>query len=187
MVLKLTIRADASSTVQLARRVAAANRAPLLTAMGVYMEASVNQNFAAEGQRDPDPALHPDLEPGVWARNSAFTLALKGPRPVLLDSGILRASINHFSNGKDAVSVGTNVRYGRTHQEGATIAESRVIPIKAHAQRAVGRMLGVKRAKFVTIKAGTAIPRRPFVLFQRGDVAALAEIAARWVERSVRA
>lgn len=178
MPLKITIRADSTTALRLARRAQGTVTAPMLTAMGVHMEQSVLNNFLAEGPRDPHPTLHADIPGEPWQRNTAFTLALKGPRPVLLNTGILRASVNHQSNGRDAVSVGTNVRYAGTHQRGAVFESARTIPIPWHARRGVGKLLGSRRpVSAIRLKAGTTIPRRPFVLFQRDDVSALAEIA----------
>lgn len=156
---------------------------PLLERFGRRMtEHSIPQNFTAGGR------------PERWAE------VRRAGQP-LLSSARLRNSIRAEA-ARHRLRVGTNVRYARVHQEGGTISaknKALAIPVNIKARRtrpaqygsslrwtptrngrgrlveAVGRG---KRQRLVTrfvLKSKVTIEARPYLLFQREDLA--------WFER----
>lgn len=85
-------------------------------------------------------------------------------RALLVQSGRLRRSIRVIRSSFDSVTVGTDVPYARTHNEGARIAG--VQSVRAHARRAHRRRGRTVRAHEVaahTRNVSFTIPQRQFM------------------------
>jgi len=104
-----------------------------LHAFGVHMLRSVKQNFLAEGR------------PEKWTPLSAATMAgrirRKRGMKILTVSAMLQNSIA-FNVGRNKVSIGTNLIYGRIQQKGGMAGRGRKVKI----------------------------PARPYLLFQDSDI-----------------
>lgn len=133
---------------------------PVMHAIGVALVGSTHQRFVT--QTDPDgqawQALNPEYAKGK--RNSR----------ILTESGRLRDSINAQA-GRDEVRIGTNVIYGRIHQEGGTIEAK-------NASHLFFRM----GDRFVQVDSVT-LPARPYLGISRDDEAEISEIVFSFLDR----
>ncbi len=86
------------------------NTQPVMAAIGTGVVGSTHMRFVT--QTDPDGMAWRTL-------NEEYAKDKRNSR-ILTESGRLRDSINAQA-GQDEVRVGTNVVYGRIHQEGGTI------------------------------------------------------------------
>ncbi len=87
------------------------NPQPALKRVGRYVTELSKQAF-----RDgADPTTH-----DPWAALSPATIARRrgSSAQILVDTGRLRKSIHSIITGKRSVAIGTNVKYGATHQFG---------------------------------------------------------------------
>jgi phage gpG-like protein len=109
-----------------------------------------------DGKEWPDrmtpniPGILEDLERGAGIKDRRWQ-----PRPVLLDTGNLRWSINWALEGTEVVKIGTSVDHAKFHQFGL----ERVIPITATMKAGIRQMLvkfrgKVKRVNKKRAKAG---------------------------------
>jgi phage virion morphogenesis protein len=148
------------------------NPQPLYRIIAGRMHYAVEENFRTEGKRIV----------GGWQPLSAGTLRWKrkkgAARQILQFKGQLVRSIQEEANN-DHAAVGSNLRYGRIHQEGGTIniaARSEIFKRNRYSR-------GVKKGKF---KKGTTpgkgftrkkhsirIPARPFLKMNQKDLEAI--------------
>lgn len=156
----------------------ASSPAPVLKAIGDLMVASADRNFEAEGR----PA---------WTPLRAATVRRKakaGHSKILMWSGSLARSLTFQVKGK-AVVLGTNVPYGRIHQEGGVIhraGREGSIRLRTDAKGRLLRQGKEGRASRLAVFASSAhkravertfthgpydirIPARPFLVFQPGE------------------
>lgn len=170
---------DDGVRLSLSRRLRAFERDNVRRAVGEKTLSNVGEIFEQEG--------HP---PGSWRLLNASTLAeqfsrrgqstttkrgkqrvaflrFAGGKKILTDTARLRRSIEYRLAGADRVDVGTNVVYGRIHQQGGVITAKRA--------KALRIPLGDGRVIF---RKSVKIPARPFLLFRPQDAASLAEAAA---------
>lgn len=163
-------------------RQATADTTPAMRQIGQEISEQVRLTFT--DQRDPWKMPWPALN-GAFRRGQA-----------LLDTGVLRNSINNSAN-KTSATVGTSNDYASTHQFGATILPRRAkrlsIPLTKEAQRVGGAskfpaplkqtiaLYGGRWSRLLVDAAGTPqyllarkaeIPARPFMPI-RGDRADL--------------
>lgn len=130
---------------------------PLLEDVKGRMLASVQQNFTAGGR------------PRAWTPLARSTLANRrgSSARILRDTGRLQNSITGRIEALSVI-VGTNVVYGRIHQQGGTIRIPEVRPRRARALRwvtASGQVVYARRATAHTV----TIPARPYLLLQDSD------------------
>lgn len=131
----------------------------LMDRIGAHLVASTQLRF--EDQASPV---------GVpWAR-SRRAASVGGQ--TLVDTGRLRASITHRA-ARNAVEVGTNVRYAGTHQFGATIV----------AKTPKGLRFRIGNA-WIT-KRQVTIPARPFLGLDAADREAIPAITAFWLREQL--
>lgn len=155
-------------------------------AIGPLMVSSSVKNFQAGGRPSP------------WAPNARSTARRKakaGRTKILIWSGALYRSIT-FTVGAQALTWGTNLPYGRIHQEGGTIthpgAEGKV-RLRTNARGELMRNArggaifasgshkrAVERA-FTHGAYAINIPARPFLVIQPEDRALAQSIISRWV------
>ena len=98
----------------------------------------------------------------------------KSPRPALIDTGRMRASITHRIKGKDEVKIGTNVGYGKIHQKGG---RSRLLLTKSGQKKLKKYLRSPKGRKhqgelgflFRKPKLSIKIPKRPFILVTKQE------------------
>jgi phage virion morphogenesis protein len=106
-------------------------------------------NTAFENEADPVTGVK-------WA-------PLKFPRPdgsvttILRHHGLLRASLTHEGYGDGTAVLGTNLVYGRIHQEGGKTGAHTITPKRTQALRFNGRF-----AKKVN-HPGSEVPARPYM------------------------
>ncbi len=138
------------------------NTQPVMAAIGAGVVGSTHMRFVT--QTDPDGMAWRTL-------NEEYAKDKRNSR-ILTESGRLRDSINAQA-GQDEVRVGTNVIYGRIHQEGGTI-----VPKNAtHLFFRIGGALVA--AKSVTL------PARPYLGISSDDETMIAEIVFDFVDRYV--
>lgn len=155
------------------------NLAPAMRSFGEYMRARTEERFSAE--RGPDGVPWP-----------ASKTAKKQGRKVLTHTHRLRRSIT-YKAGHTSLALGTNVVYGRIHQQGGTIlipGRAQVLHFrKFKSGRNKGRTLFSKASKAqVGMKVQARghpvmIPARPYLGFNEADMAeAVATIKAYLLE-----
>jgi phage virion morphogenesis protein len=137
----------------------------------------------------------------AWKTLNPITAQVKGSAKPLLDTGRLRASIRSELVSPTAVMIGTNLIYGRIHQEGGTILPRRAkllaIPLRrefkakpARKQRGLfvirsrrGNLLLVKRdgagiKPCYLLLERVKIPARPYLGVSDADKATIQRILA---------
>lgn len=132
----------------------------LWQAIGVTVEASVQERFLAESGPDAQvwpKSLRPKLEGGK----------------TLTDSARLMQSITSNATS-DGVEIGTNVLYAAIHQFGGTIT--------AKTEKGLRFAIGKGKDKRWAVKKSVTIPARPFLGIDNSDETQILDIATRWLE-----
>jgi len=111
------------------------------------------------------------------------------PRPALLNTGRLQKSIAHRVIGKEAVIIGTNVGYGKTHQQGGISS----IKVTDKAKKNLKKFLNTGRGKKLRDKLGflfgksilrVKVPKRTFLLVTKKTVRAAEALVIKSVNKS---
>ena len=115
----------------------------VLKDLGIATETAIDFNFIKE--RNDQGKWKPLAESTKKSRRKGD--GTRGPM-ILQDVGILKNSMTHNVNGKTSVDVGTNVPYGRYHQEGV---------------RRSSLPSGTRRTRRAPRLTAFRIPKRPFL------------------------
>lgn len=155
-------------------------------AIGPLMVSSSVKNFQAGGR------------PTAWAPNAPSTARKKakaGRTKILIWSGALYRSIT-FTAGSQTLTWGTNLPYGRIHQEGGTITHPSGEGKVRLRTNAKGGLLRNERGGAIFAKGShkraverafthdaypITIPARPFLVLQPEDRVLAQSIISRWV------
>jgi phage gpG-like protein len=136
---------------------------PLLTAFGIRMERSIEENFAQGGR------------PVKWIASQRVRRAgdleptkhrIGGPLRTLVLSGVLSNSIT-YKSGRSELRIGTNVVYARIHQLGGQLAPRVILPKGKKALSWPGGRHPVKKVNW----PGATMPARPYLVVQPSDLA----------------
>ena len=129
---------------------------PLLEDVKGRLLVSVQQNFTASGRPRP------------WTPLAASTMVNRRGTSarILRDTGRLQNSISGRIEATSVI-IGTNVVYGRIHQDGGTIRVPELRPRRAQALRFVigAQVIFARRVKAHSVR----IPARPYLLLQDRD------------------
>lgn len=140
---------------------------PVMRSFGEYMRRRTDERFS--GERDPEGVSWPESK-----------TAKKEGRKVLTKKHRLRRSVTYLA-GPASLALGTNVVYGRIHQQGGTIlmpGRAQVLHFRKFRRgRNKGRTLFSKtrKAQFgMKVQVGDyriTIPPRPYLGFNDADIA----------------
>lgn len=70
-----------------------------------------------------------------WQPLDSNTIRQKNSAVILRKSGILRSSINYAVQGTSRLFIGTNVKYGKFHQEGKGVPERQFLGVNQQTRR----------------------------------------------------
>lgn len=116
----------------------------VFTELGIATRTEIDTNFQKQGNDE-----------GRWRSLTVATLEARRGNGrgamILQDTGTLRNSMTFNINGKQSVDIGTNVKYGRYHQEGVR---------RTGIPRGFRR---TRRAPSITTGGAFRIPKRPFL------------------------
>ena len=181
------IQGDADS-IQKLRELQSGDFSKPLAQVGVRLERStklrMSQGLKPDGSPQKPLASYEDKKTGkkMFFRKKGRKDKNKEPIP-LLDTGRLMNSVTHQVVSPNELQVGTNVSYGRTHQEGG--------PSQILVERKKNKKItkGKNKGKYTSKKVGgrgmaTAyyktimVPARPFIGFSPLDIVIIEKILA---------
>lgn len=141
-----------------------------IEAVNFSKERFVRKNWVDKGveawkARKPSPEWHSDEQKKAATRGS-----------LMVKSGRLKRSIRKTAVTRNSVTIGTDVPYAETHNEGAVINQS--VNIKSHTRTRKGRESRVKAHKR---RRMIKLPKRQFI----GESAILLRRIERLVQREI--
>lgn len=130
----------------------------------IYMHSSWGASFRQGGRGGKQ-----------WKKNTPATKLIKGSGRVLEDTGSLRSSLTGVTRGSlihrrtTSLEIGTTLKHAEIQDKGKTIGVT----------EAMRRYMAAKYG--IILGSTVEIPARPFMFFQKKDIAAIEKIFNEWL------